>query len=261
MFTSLQTRLKRASRWLPVALLLPLSFAARAQAPANDDPSGAITLPLGTTCTPVNATNTGATTTAATGLGYTNPGCGVAVNPKDVWFTFTTNATGQGSTAVTVTVSGTVAGQVRVFRSTGGAAGPFTSVGCSAGTTNNTQAGPLDLRGLTPNSTYYVFVSGYGSGDTMGAFTICASQLTLSNNDAAVTAIYTLGKVSSAFGSPVTAQAVISNPGLNAQANLAVTLTVSGATTYTNTQTITSLASGASATLTFSYPVTATSGA
>ena len=260
MLTTLQTRLKHAGRWLPVALLSLFSFVAQAQAPANDNPTGAITLPLGATCTPVNATNTGATTTVAAGLGYTNPGCGVAVNPKDVWFTFTTNASGQGSSAVTVTVSGTVAGQVRVFSSTGGAAGAFTEVGCSAGLTNNTQAGPLDLRGLMPNTTYYVFVSGYGSGDTMGAFTICASQLTLANNDAGVTALYTLGKVSSAFGSPVSVQTVITNQGLNTLTNLPVTLTVGGATTYTNTQTIASLASNATTTLTFSYPVTATTG-
>ena len=45
-------------------LLLPL--AAHAQAPANDDPSGAIALPLGTPCAPATATNVGATTVALT---------------------------------------------------------------------------------------------------------------------------------------------------------------------------------------------------
>jgi len=82
----------------------------------------------------------------------------------------------------------------------------------------------------------------------------------LLNNDAAVTALYTLGKASSAFGSPVTAQVVVTNAGSSAQTNLPVTLTVSGATTYTNTQTVASLASGASTTVTFSYPVTGTTG-
>ena len=82
----------------------------------------------------------------------------------------------------------------------------------------------------------------------------------LLNNDAAVTAIYTLGKVSSAFGSPVSVQAVVTNAGSSAQTNLPVTLTVAGATTYSNTQTVATLASGASTTVTFSYPVTGTTG-
>ncbi|SHJ69202.1 Por secretion system C-terminal sorting domain-containing protein [Hymenobacter daecheongensis DSM 21074] len=82
----------------------------------------------------------------------------------------------------------------------------------------------------------------------------------LLNNDAAVTALYTLGKVSSTYGSPVTAQVVVSNLGSSAQTALPVTLTVSGATTFSSTQTIPTLASGASTTLTFTYPVTGTSG-
>jgi CARDB/Secretion system C-terminal sorting domain len=82
----------------------------------------------------------------------------------------------------------------------------------------------------------------------------------LLSNDAAVTAIYTLGTVSSTYSSPVTAQALVTNMGSAAQTNLAVTLTVSGATTYTNTQTVATLAPGASTTVTFTYPVSATTG-
>ncbi|GAB3581054.1 hypothetical protein GCM10027345_23320 [Hymenobacter daeguensis] len=238
--------------------LLPL--AARAQAPANDNPSGAIALPLGATCTPLSTTNTGATTTAVTGLGYTNPGCGIAASPKDVWYTFTTAASGQqGSTAVTITVSGTPAGQVRVFSSTGGAAGPFVTVGCAAGTTNNTQAPALALRGLTPATTYYVDVSGYGSADTQGAFTICATTLVLPANDVAVSGIYSLGQVALAYNSPQVARAVVTNLSLGALTNVPVTLTVSGATTFTSTQTVASLAPNASATVTFpGYTLAAT---
>ena len=82
-----------------------------------------------------------------------------------------------------------------------------------------------------------------------------------SANDASIVVIYTLGKVSSAFNSPVTVQARVSNVGSNAQTNLPVTLTVSGATTYTNTQTVATLAAGASTTVTFpGYPVTGTTG-
>ena len=80
------------------------------------------------------------------------------------------------------------------------------------------------------------------------------------SNDAAVTAIYTLGTVSSAYGSPVTAQALVTNTGSAVQTNLAVTLAVSGATTYTNTQTVATLAPGASTMVTFTYPVAGTTG-
>ena len=165
---------------------------------ANDEPTGAIALALGVTCTPTNGTNVGATTSGATNttggtsLGYTNPGCGIAVNPKDVWYKFTTAASGVGSTFVNITVTGNPAGQVRVF-SAASAAGPFTSVGCAAGTTNNTVAAPLRVGGLTPNTTYYVFVSGYGSGDTTGAFTICATGLATPAAPAFVTLPYTEG--------------------------------------------------------------------
>ncbi|GAA3985173.1 T9SS type A sorting domain-containing protein [Hymenobacter antarcticus] len=79
-------------------------------------------------------------------------------------------------------------------------------------------------------------------------------------NDAAVAGLFTLGKVSSVYSSPVTAQVVVANPGNAAQTNLVVTFTVTGATPYSTTQTVASLASGASTTLTFSYPVTGTTG-
>ena len=144
----------------------------------NDDPTGAITLTVGTSCTPVAGTNVGATTTTANG--YTNPGtnpnnCGTASAPKDVWFKFTTAATGPTSTAVRITVTGTPASQLRAFSATS-AAGPFTQIGCAA--TSSTAVAPnLDLTTLTPSTTYYVRVSGYGSTDPQGPFTICASLL------------------------------------------------------------------------------------
>ena len=210
----------------------------------------------------MNGTNAAATTTAP--AGYVNPStaaCGIALNPKDVWYKFTTAASGAGSTAVTITVTGAPAGYLRLFSTTGGAAGPFTEVTCAAGTGNNTVSAPLTANTLTPNTTYYVFVAGYGSGDAQGAFTICVvGAAPPLSNDAAITALYTLGKVSSSFGSPVTAQVVVANLGSNAQTNLPVTLAVSGATTYSSTQTVASLASGASTTLTFTYPVTGTTG-
>ncbi|RSK51101.1 T9SS C-terminal target domain-containing protein [Hymenobacter rigui] len=143
--------------------------------PVNDDPCGAIVLPLGATCSPLSATNDLATTTTTNG--YSNPGtsCGIATSPKDVWFRVTTAASGLGSTSIAMTVTGAPAGLVRLFSTTNGCSGPFTQVGCFAGTTNNTSAGQGILTGLMPSTTYYVMVAGYGSGDTQGAFTICAT--------------------------------------------------------------------------------------
>ena len=228
----------------------------------NDDPAGAITLPIGATCTPVNGTNAAATTT--TPAGYVNPStaaCGIAVNPKDVWYKFTTAASGAGSTAVTITVTGAPAGYLRLFSTTGGAAGPFTEVTCAAGTGNNAVSAPLTTNTLTPNTTYYVFVAGYGSGDAQGAFTICVvSAAPLPANDVAVQSIYTLGTVSS-YASPVVVQAVIRNAGSAVAAGRTATLTVSGATIFTTTMTVPAIPVGSSATITFpAYPVSATTG-
>ncbi|MBF9142860.1 fibronectin type III domain-containing protein [Hymenobacter properus] len=244
MQTSLPHCLTRAG--LCLASLLPL--AGHAQAPANDDPLGAIALPLSTTCTPTSATNAGATTT--TPNGYTNPGCGIATAPKDVWFRFRTPAAGNpGSTAAAIAVTGTAAGQVRLFSTTVGGAGPFTAVACSNGGSNNAQAARLVAAGLTPSSTYYVAVSGYGSADAQGAFTICASVPVA--NDAAVESVLTLTQLPIPPGAPHVVRAVVSNQGATAQTNLPVTLTVTGANPFTNTQTVASLAAGASTTVSF----------
>lgn len=227
----------------------------------NDDPSGAIVLPIAATCTPLNGTNAAATTTTANG--YVNPGvapnaCGIAVSPKDVWYSFTTPASGAGSTAVTIQVTGAPAGYIRLF-SAASAAGPFTELACASGGANNTVSAPLTSLSLTPNTTYYVSVAGYGSADTQGAFTICA--VAVPANDASVQGIYALGSISNTYSSPVTVQAVIRNAGSSALTNLPVTLVVTGATVATDIKLIPTLAVGASATVTFTaFPVTAASG-
>ena len=231
---------------------------------ANDNPTGAINLTVSATCTPVNGTNVGATTTPVNGYANpsTNAACGIAVNPRDVWYKFTTAASGAGSTAATITVTGAPAGYIRVFSSPGGtSAGPFTEVGCASGGANNTVSAPLTLTTLAPNTTYHVFVAGFGSGDMMGPFTICATAATPAlTNDLALEAIYTLGTVSS-IASPVGVQAVIRNVGSAATTARTATLTVSGATTFTSTQAVPAIAPGAVATITFpGFPVSATTG-
>lgn len=130
----------------------------------NDEPCGAIVLTPGSA--PLTTTNIGATSTIPSG--YSNPSCSSASLPKDVWFRFVAPAL---PTSFTVQVTGNPAGLVRLF-SAATCSGPFTALGCQAGTGTNTVAGPLALPALTPGATYYVSVAGYGSADAQGAFTI-----------------------------------------------------------------------------------------
>ncbi len=75
--------------------------------------------------------------------------------------------------------------------------------------------------------------------------------------DAALAVVYTLGEISRTVASPHVVKAVVTNVGGAALTNVPVTLAVTGVTSFTNTQTIAALASGASATVTFAaYPVT-----
>lgn len=70
-------------------------------------------------------------------------------------------------------------------------------------------------------------------------------------NDAAITQVYTLGKLPIPFANPHVISANIINNGTNTITNLNVTLNITGANSFTNMQTIPSLASGAAATVTF----------
>ncbi len=79
--------------------------------------------------------------------------------------------------------------------------------------------------------------------------------------DAALTAIYTLGEIATPTALPHTVQAVVTNNGYQALSNVPVTLSVTGANTFSDTQTIASLAPSASTTITFAaYPATLATG-
>ena len=158
-----------------LSLLLATS-PAHAQAPANDDPCGAVALtPQGSLClTPTVGTNVGATTTVPNG--YTNPAtCGGGTAPRDVWFTFTTAATGPASFGAAITVTGNPAGLVRVL-SAASCTGPFTEIACSGAGQANTVAPRLTTGALQASTTYYVQVAGYAPSDPAGQFTICVTD-------------------------------------------------------------------------------------
>ena len=143
----------------------------------NDDPCGATTLTVSNTCVALATTSLGATQTASTvyGTGGQGTGCGSITAPHDVWFKFTTAATGPTSTAVRISVTGGAASVVRGYSGTA-CAGPLTYISC-VGTASNTAAPNLDLTGLTPSTTYYVRVNEYSTSGILGNFTICATPV------------------------------------------------------------------------------------
>jgi hypothetical protein len=75
--------------------------------------------------------------------------------------------------------------------------------------------------------------------------------------DAGVVAVYTLGKLPLGAGVPDTVTAVIKNTGDNVITSLPCTLSVKGSNTFSNIQTIASLAVGASTVVSFSFTPTA----
>ncbi len=70
-------------------------------------------------------------------------------------------------------------------------------------------------------------------------------------NDIAVSAVYSMGKVPMGAYTPDSIRAYITNPGVNAQTNVTVTLTVSGANTYSTTANIASIPSAGNAIVSF----------
>ena len=138
--------------------------------PTNDDPCQAVAL----TSSPTAGSNSGATTTVQPGIVL--PACAPSQAPKDVWF----SCVATGNTG-TFTVTGTAAGMVRVFTAPTCTTGPFSPVACRAATAANAGfAAPFVIGGLVAGTTYYVAVSGYGSADAAGQFSIQATFTTVS---------------------------------------------------------------------------------
>ena len=137
---------------------------------ANDDPPVAQVLPIGPTCQPVPGTNVGANQTPANGYAYLTPNaCNISSLPHDVWYQFTTAATGPASRLVRLTTAGSGAAIMTLFSSAGGGAGPFTPLACSQAGVN---APEITYGNLLPSTTYYVAVA---DGLNPGSFTICAT--------------------------------------------------------------------------------------
>ena len=145
----------------------------------NDEPCAAVALTNGA----VNTSSTlGASTSIQPGIPTALPTCAGAQQPKDVWFTTTVAA---GSNGLTLDLTGTTAGTVRVFSSASCSAGPFTQEFCQASAGNNQAVGTVTVPGLTAGTTYYIAVSGYGSASPTGPFGITATSVTITGTRAA----------------------------------------------------------------------------
>lgn len=196
------------SAWAgPVEFVLPIP---------NDDPCGALQLPVGNVCNFIGASNVGATATVAATYGYTNPSCAFATAPKDVWFTFTTTATGPGSTDVIFGQSGFAIGQIRVFSSSSGTCnGPFTEELCAVRTGGSMPS--TVINNLTPSTTYYLMVAGDFNNDPTDVFNVCLSS-DIANS---LADLNNIGKLT-LVPNPTSGQVQISGNGIEAGAKVSI---------------------------------------
>lgn len=141
-----------------------------AYALANDDPCGATSLAVGTSCVTTASTNAGATTTA----GPPAPGC-AAFTSGDVWFSFAAPAS--GSINIETSAGTLTDGGVAIY-SAASCAGPFTLVSCDDNNGPGSM-GQAQASGLTAGTTYYARV--WGNGGATGSFSICAHALSNDN--------------------------------------------------------------------------------
>jgi hypothetical protein len=132
--------------------------------PANDEPCGAIDMPLGTSCTLAARTNAGALHSP----GIPSPGCG-NYSGRDVWFRFTAPASGLATFRVT---AGTLANPAMAVYHASSCSGPFTLISCdNSSGPGNTPFMSLTPLEIVPGETYYLRV--WGNNGTTGTFNLC----------------------------------------------------------------------------------------
>ncbi len=174
--TDLQDRMLNLLR--PISVLTAMLGGATAFAqPANDNPCGAVALPVNTSCV-----NTAGTRASATNSAVGAPSCGSGSN--DVWYTVVVPASGSLDLQTT---AGTMTNAAMAVYTAASCAGPFTEIGCddNSGPGNMPQ---LVVTCLTPGITLYVRI--WRAGGTGSTFNICAvdPQLFPATNDGPCTA-------------------------------------------------------------------------
>ncbi len=162
------------SAWVgPIYFISPLD---------NDDPCGAVQLTIQNGCNPVIGTNFGASPTNGPAYGFLQSGagsgaCSAPATIRDVWYTFTTPASGTSSNTVTITVTGGAAGTFRLFRANPSCS-TLTPVTCRTSAANlpaPRYVSTAPNAPLVPSTTYYISVFP-NSAVNAGGFTICVSE-------------------------------------------------------------------------------------
>ena len=133
--------------------------------PANDEPCGAISLTVGTSCSLSARTNVSATNTNAA----VAPGCGSFTgSSRDVWYSFTAPTSG---IAIIQSTAGTLTdGSMALYKAAACTASGLSLVQCSAD--DGAGAMPfLRFADLVPGDTYYIRY--WGTGSSSGTFNLC----------------------------------------------------------------------------------------
>ena len=129
----------------------------------SDDPCGAPSLPVGTTCTFQGGTNA----TATASVGVPAPGC-ASYSGGDVWYTVTVPASGH---LIIDSNTGVITdGGMAIYS---GACAALTLIECDDDDSANGLMPMIDRTGLTPGATIYVRMWEYGNNNN-GTFSICA---------------------------------------------------------------------------------------
>lgn len=144
---------------------------------ANDNASGAIALVVGAGCTtnPYNNTN------ATQSFDEPFPSCEGAPGNSTLWFSFTAPAS--GSVKVSNDGSGTLGdSKIALFSASNvNDYSTFTILACDDDNGVTIAARSLFYAsGLTPGTTYYILVDGYGTSSTKGSFCVTVDELSSS---------------------------------------------------------------------------------
>jgi hypothetical protein len=143
---------------------------------SNDDPCGAVSLTVNSSCTYTNGTTVGSTYANNAANGGT-PTCASPGAP-DVWYSFVATS----ATTLVSTEAGTITdGGMAVYSSSNNlCSGTLTQIGCDDDSGLGTMP-ELNLSGLTIGNTYFVRIWRYSSGT--GTFGICVQSFVAISND------------------------------------------------------------------------------
>jgi Cleaved Adhesin Domain/Secretion system C-terminal sorting domain len=216
---------------------------ATAQAPANDNCSGAIAVPIAANaaaCTPTLVTTVGATQSTEANA------CSASWYDDDVWYSFTTPAVLTDSIIVEcsfITGSAVTNIGMAVYNGCGG-----TGLSCFSGAS---RASRFPASAFAPSTTYRVRIWGAGVGAaTQGTLNLCIYNAALPVGAVANTST-TNRRIFAAMGTPATKSFVLSNGGGSA---LSVTgVSVSGTQFTSNLTSGATIAAGGTQTVNVTY--------